>query len=172
MKTFPLLENVGEKIFLFPVKESFFYTLVRIFLAASIGTFLLFKPALGLRLCSFLFPPGVLCGTWIFYKKSPSPARRLLWLLPAGALAVLFIPCHKDMAGILFVIITLASTSLRSFRKKTIIDRCVSFTAAALAVLFFCRMFQAEWFDLYTAAAPALWGTALWESTLLKCRHQ
>ena len=170
MKISPQLQSAIGKFARWMENENSFRISLRALLAFSAGVIILLKPAFALRLCGALFPAAALAAAAYLHTRTVPWLRPVVWLLPAGALAIRLIPRNGDAAALLFIILTVSAIVLRSFRRKTLIDRLTAFTAAAFALMLLYRMFQAEWFDLYTAAAPAFWGAGLWELSCIKRR--
>ena len=135
---------------------------------AFLGTFILFKPAAGLRGCALLFLlPAGMGAAWL-YRKVPVPYRYMAWgIVPAVLMIMYFFP-HWDTGALLFTELFLLLAAGRLLRSRTFFDKVAGSTAGVAALMLLFQMFRCGWFDLYTGVALVFWGAALRELGMLR----
>ena len=162
------MKHFFKELFKLLNNDIWYLHLFRCVLLFFFGTLTIFRPALSLRISSWMLI--FLAGAAVLFilQKYTTPARHLAWLLLAAAAGVLIFPQNSDMAGILSGAFVCLLTALRAKSLPTLPNRLAAGTAFFAAAVLVVKCFSAVWFDLYPAIALTFFASAAWESGNLK----
>lgn len=162
------MKSFFKELFRLLNNDLWYLLLPRIVFLLFFGWLVLLRPALSLRLCSWLLLFLAGAGVLFVYEKISSPARHITCLLPAAAAGALIFPAAPDTAGIWFAAGICLITALRAGVQNTFSSRAVSGMAAFAFLVLLVKGVTSVWFDMYPAVSLAFFASAVWESGNLK----
>ncbi len=148
--------------------DIWYLLLPRCVILLFMGGLVLFRPAVSLHICAAL-SIFVWLGVMLFFRNKVSPPFcHCLWGIPAAAVLFFFLPRPEESAGVCFAAGVCLVTALRAWRKNTFSSKAAAGAAGSAAFILLVKSFTAAWFDIYPAAAPSFFASAVWESGNLK----